>query len=711
MQSDFFDGLNPPQKKAVETTEGPLLILAGAGSGKTKTLTHRTAYIIGTGKALPNNILAVTFTNKAAAEMRRRVAELTGNNPLNRSFMPFMGTFHGVCVRLLRQDGEYCGIPRNFVIWDESDRAAAIKQASRLANINEKTFTPRLLGSLISNAKNEMIGPSEFLEISGVSPATKAAAKVFPLYEKMLSESKALDFDDLIGRSVSMLKSQKEIRQKWQTQFKYIMIDEYQDTNAAQYELIRLLTGPHRNIAVVGDDWQSIYSWRGADFRNILNFETDYPGCTVIKLEQNYRSTKPILDAAHRVISANTKRSNKKLWTSATGGQPVQVLQTASERHEGENIVRIIGTAVDSGQYRLRDFAVLYRTNAQSRALEEAFLRHAITYRVVGGVRFYDRKEVKDILAYLRLIYQPDDLASMERIVNVPTRGIGQRSQEIFGAWRAKNGYSLRKALLNASECSDLTPRAREGFSELGQLVKSFSSFSESMAPANLIEKLTKRLNYFEYLKDGTPQGEARIENVKELLGVAGEYHDLGLAGFLEEAALISDADKVEQGADAVSLMTLHTAKGLEFAIVFITGLEETVLPHSRALYDAGEMEEERRLMYVGMTRAKQRLYLLYSIERSLYGGRSSNPPSRFLADIDAQVSASTESTVSLAHSQARQEPRLVLDLAEGDGVSHKIFGKGTVLEVVGETATVYFKGKGTKKLNISFAPLEKLEF
>lgn len=712
MQRDFFEGLNQPQSLAVKTTEGPLLILAGAGSGKTKTLTHRIAYLLASGKAAPFNILAVTFTNKAAGEMRKRVAELTGNNPENRGFMPFLGTFHSICVRLLRQDGEYGGIARNFIIWDEADRQAAIKQAIKQASINEKTFTPRLISSLISNAKNEMVGPAEFLEVSGVSPATKAAAKVFPLYEKMLNEGNALDFDDLITRTVALLKTQKEIREKWQKQFRYIMIDEYQDTNAAQYELVKLLTGPHKNITVVGDDWQSIYSWRGADFRNILNFETDYPGCSVIKLEQNYRSTKNILDAAHNVIAGNKQRSEKKLWTAENEGQPVQIVQAASERHESENIVRIIKTAVDSGQRHFSDFAVLYRTNAQSRALEETFMRFGIPYRIVGGVRFYDRKEVKDILAYLRLIYQPEDSASLERVINVPARGIGRRSIEIFQQWRTQNGFGQLESLQKAGECAELSTKARRGFSELGTIINNFRRQAETTAPEVLVESLIKRLNYFEYLKDGTPQGEVRIENVKELAGVAGDYHELGLAGFLEEVALISDLDKADFGSSAVTLMTLHSAKGLEFPVVFITGLEETVLPHSRALYDANEMEEERRLMYVGMTRAMRQLYLLYSIERNLYGGRSSNPPSRFLAEIGGgQFSHQTQDFVEPFVAAEPAEPRYVVELAEGDGVVHQLFGRGTVLEVEGDTATIYFKGRGTKKLNTAFAPLEKLEF
>ena len=420
MQDQLLEGLNSEQRRAVETTEGPLLIQAGAGSGKTKTLTHRIAYIIASHKATPYNILAVTFTNKAAKEMRVRVAELLGENAENRSFMPYMGTFHGICVRLLRQDGEHIGIPKSFVIFDESDRQAAVKQVSKQLMLDEKAFPARAISGLISSAKNDMISPEEYQSIAN-SPSQQAAAKVYPLYQKALRDASALDFDDLINRTVHLFETQSEIRAKWQAQFRYIMIDEYQDTNAAQYKLVKLLTNTDRNIAVVGDDWQSIYSWRGADFRNILKFEQDYKNCTVILLEQNYRSTKHILDAAHAIITKNAQRSEKKLWTDAQDGTPVQMLQVIGERAEGEAIIRRIRAGVDSGRYKLADYAVLYRTNAQSRSIEEAFVHYGVPYRVVGGVRFYDRKEIKDILAYLRLIFQPDDRVSFERIVNTPT--------------------------------------------------------------------------------------------------------------------------------------------------------------------------------------------------------------------------------------------------------------------------------------------------
>lgn len=709
MTKDLFEGLNPEQKRAVETIDGPLLILAGAGSGKTKTLTHRIAYLLATKKATPFNILAVTFTNKAAGEMRQRIWKLTTGKSSDppRNFMPFMGTFHSICVRILRQDGEAYGIPHNFVIWDETDRQAAIKQASRQLNIDEKKFPPRLLTSLISAAKNEMMTPAEYAGTVGTVPAGQAAAKVFPLYEKLLNDSSALDFDDLINRTVQLLKQSPDLRTKWQKQFNYVMVDEYQDTNLAQYRLVKLLTGPHHNIAVVGDDWQSIYSWRGADFRNILNFEKDYPGCTVIKLEQNYRSTKNILDAAHGVISHNLQRSDKKLWTSAGAGAPVQILQTFSERAEADLIAKRIKLEVETGRRSFSDYAILYRTNAQSRVIEEVFLHYSLPYRIVGGVRFYDRAEIKDILAYLRLIYQPEDRPSFERIINVPPRGIGKRSLEIFEQWRNDQSYSLSSALVHVGDCQELPPKARAGFIEIADLIASFRAEAGELSAAVLLDKLLKRLKYLEYINDGTPHGEARVENVRELLSVAAEFQDAGLDNFLEEVALITDLERTNFGTNAVTMMTLHSAKGLEFPAVFITGLEETIMPHSRALYDPQEMEEERRLMYVGMTRAKEELYLTYAAERTLFGGRTSNPPSRFLADIETQESTGAGDGSSLH--QVLDEPRYVLELVEGDVVQHQIFGKGTVVELDGETATIYFKGKGTKRLNIAFAPLEKI--
>lgn len=710
---DVLKDLNPEQKRAVETTDGPLLIQAGAGSGKTKTLTHRIAYIIAKHLASPQNILAVTFTNKAAQEMRRRIAKLLDQNAENRAFMPYMGTFHSICVRILRQDGEHIGIPRSFVIFDEADRLSAIKQASRQLLIDEKSFPPKVLAAIISSAKNELMTPSEINNDLN-SPAHRAAVKVFPVYERILKDASALDFDDLIGRAVALLKNNPKIRDKWRTQFQYVMIDEYQDTNSAQYQLVKLLTNKHHNIAVVGDDWQSIYSWRGADFRNILNFEKDYPGATVIKLEQNYRSTKPILDAAQGVITKNQNRSDKNLWTDVRGGLPVQLLQVSSERAESESIIRRIKIGIDMGTHRYNHYAVLYRTNAQSRAIEETFLRYSVPYRIVGGLRFYDRAEIKDILAYLRLLYQPQDQISFERIVNVPTRGIGSTSFGNFMNWRLINNLSLSQALTDVNKCVDLSANAQKGLSELNDVLSSFRKLAHETTVPALLDSLIRRLDYYAYLDDGTPKGESRQENVRELISVAQEYQDLGFEGFLEEVALMSDIETAaKNSANCVTFMTLHAAKGLEFPVVFMSGMEEMIFPHSRALYDQSEMEEERRLCYVGMTRAKEELYMITASSRMLYGGLQHNPPSRFLSEIDGLVNnneVKSDPRVPLvSQDDFNQDIQYLPDLAEGDSVRHKIFGLGTIMEINGDETVIYFKGKGTKKLNVSFAPLEKL--
>jgi DNA helicase-2/ATP-dependent DNA helicase PcrA len=723
---DILFGLNSEQQKAVILTDGPLLIQAGAGSGKTKTLTHRIAHILQENLAQPQQILAVTFTNKAAKEMRARVAELLNENPDNRSFLPFMGTFHGVCVRFLRQDGEHIGVPRTFVIYDESDRLAAVKQVSKKLSIDEKAFPPRTIASLISSAKNEAMSPSEYAAKAN-SPAQKVASQVYPGYQKTLKEAGALDFDDLISKTLKLFTDVEEIRNKWQNHFKFIMIDEYQDTNSAQYQLIKLLVNDKHNIAVVGDDWQSIYSWRGADFRNILRFEKDFKDVTVIKLEQNYRSTKPILDGAHEVITKNKNRSDKKLWTAETTGKPIQVVSVSTERAEAETTVRRIKNAVDGGMRKFNEFAILYRTNAQSRSIEEAFLHYGVPYRIVGGQRFYDRKEIKDIMAYLRFIFQPADNVSFERIVNVPTRGIGNVSLQRFYEWRDANNLSLIEALGRTTEIPKLPAKAIKGFGEIYDIVRMSENAIEDSAVVGLIDALIRRIDYMAYLSDGTPAGEARQENVRELLSVAKEYNELGLAGFLEEVSLVSDLDSADFGTNVVTLMTLHAAKGLEFPVVFMVGMEETIFPHSRALYDQQEMEEERRLCYVGMTRAKEELYMMHAASRMLYGTTQHNPPARFLSEISSESIQETSGGYSpnnnsynnqqdltgwasnISNSSDTNETVYVTDYEEGDSVEHSLFGKGTVVEIDGDNLAIYFKGKGTKKLNASFAPIKKL--
>lgn len=718
MKDRLLEGLNPEQRRAVETTEGPLLIQAGAGSGKTKTLTHRIGYIVDNNLAAPSQILAVTFTNKAAREMRERLSRLLHHDPSDRSFIVYMGTFHSICVKLLRQDGSFAGIPQNFVIFDESDRLSAVKKVCKELSIDEKKYPPRQIANTISSAKNELINSIQYKSIAS-SPLQTIAADVFPKYEKVLSDAGGLDFDDLIGKTVELLEKNGSVRKKWQDHFKYILIDEYQDTNSAQYKLIKLIVNEKKNIAVVGDDWQSIYSWRGADFRNILNFTRDYSDTTVIKLEQNYRSTKNILDAAHSVISNNNDRSEKKLWTDQGNGSPVLVMPVGNERAEAEAIVKKIQESVDQNLSTYNDFAVLYRTNAQSRSIEEAFIRYGLPYKIIGGVRFYDRKEIKDIIAYIRLVYQPEDQISFERIVNVPTRGFGAKSLLNFFSWQSKNNLSLSQALARVLECDALTPKAKNALAELHNTLGDLREISEGSPPYALIDSMIRRIDYMNYLDDGTVQGESRKENVQELLSVAKQYQDQGLEDFLEEVALVSENENSEaedQSKGSITLMTLHSAKGLEFKTVFMVGLEESILPHSRAHYDQKDMEEERRLCYVGMTRAREVLYLLHASSRVLYGSVQHNPPSRFLSEMSDVTSIVNTAGFNMPSYDAvpvqqniSDEPRYVPELNEGDEVKHQIFGKGVVLDLAGDNATIYFKGKGTKKLNISFAPIEKL--
>lgn len=710
----LLTGLNPEQRKAAETTEGPVLILAGAGSGKTKTLTHRIAYLIASGKARPNQILAVTFTNKAAKEMRERLAHLLGGSGEDRAFMPFMGTFHSICVRLLRFDGEHIQIPKNYVIFDEADRQGAVKQALKRLGVSEKQYSPSSISNLISGAKNELIPPAEYHQHARL-PLQKVAADAYAIYERIRQDAAALDFDDLIGETVRLLKTVPEIRQKWQNQFKYILIDEYQDTNAAQYNLVKLLTSQSQNLCVVGDDWQSIYSWRGADFKNILNFERDYPNSLVVKLEQNYRSTKNILDAAHNVITKNLQRSDKALWTKEGEGSPVHIQYVQSEHHEGEMVVGRIKNAVAMRARKHKDFAILYRTNAQSRAMEESLIRYGVPYRIVGGVRFYDRKEIKDLIAYLRLLYQPADRASFMRIVNVPTRGLGNVSVQKFLDLQEMSGLPILNMLYQADRLEALTPKARKSFADLGEMLARLKEASETMTLPELIEALIKRIGYLDYLNDGSPQAEDRAENVKELISVAREYADLGLTGFLEEVALISDLDAVQADQDAVLLMTMHAAKGLEFPVVFIVGMEESIFPSSRALYDQDQMEEERRLCYVGMTRAREELILTSAASRMLYGQTQHNPPSRFLADVDGKAQVEQAPIYGYAATNLPTdplEPRYVpegMDVEVGDHVQHKVFGQGIIVALDGANATIKFMA-GTKKLNLDFAPIQRIE-
>lgn len=700
--ADLLTDLNPQQRQAAETLEGPVLILAGAGSGKTKTLTHRIAYLISHHGVDPAQILAVTFTNKAAGEMRERVLKLLGRSPQDRWYLPYLGTFHSICVRLLRQEHAVAGLAASFAIFDATDALSAIKQAMRTHAVDEKRFTPSLIQNLISSAKNELIGPERYAQLArGI--AQEIAAKVYPTYQKLLRDCGALDFDDLIFETVRLLKD-KTLLARYQQQFRFILVDEYQDTNHAQYQITRLLAAQHHNICVVGDDWQSIYSWRGANFQNILDFEKDYPETKVIKLEQNYRSTQNILDAAHAVISKNLVRSNKELWTERGPGAAIRVEQVFNEIQEGELILRRIKELAVLQKRPLYDFAVLYRTNAQSRSLEEAFLRHNLPYKIVGGVRFYERKEIKDVLAYLRFIYQDSDLISFNRIINLPPRGLGQKTLEKLTAHQLAKSITLLDAAAAASEIVGVTPRAAQALQAFAGLVRDLQGQIDSLSLVELLEAVIERSGYLGYLNDGSIQAADRVENVRELVSVAAEYNDLGLAGFLEEIALISDIDNYSTTANAVSLMTVHSAKGLEFPVVFMPGMEEGIFPHTRSLQDPEQMEEERRLCYVGMTRAKQELHLVSATSRLLYGSTQHNLPSRFLADIPAEaqvVSAAVPSSI---------QPAAELKLRPGERIRHNKFGEGIVVSVKDDELVAAFAGFGSKKLSLSFAPIERIK-
>lgn len=642
----LLDGLNPEQKRAVLNTEGPVLVLAGAGSGKTKALTHRLAYLILEKKVSPYNILAVTFTNKAAEEMSQRIGHLLQVDQKKGNFrLPWLGTFHSICVRILRREAQFVGYDRNFTIYDDGDQLSIIKRIMKDFNIDPKNFSPQTIRYFISGAKNELIDAKEYKKYTN-SAFEEITSKIFDRYEAYLKEQNAMDFDDLIMQCVRLFQENEEVLARYQDLFKYILIDEYQDTNQAQYLWAKLLAKKYKNIMVVGDDYQSIYSWRGANFRNILNFEKDYKDCKVIKLEQNYRSTKTILAAAREVIQYNKNKTDKKLWTENDQGVPITVYEALNEKDESEFICLEVKSLTRSlSEYC--DCAVLYRTNTQSRAVEESMLRFNIPYKVVGGLRFYERKEVKDIIGYLRLIQNSQDDAAFNRVVNVPIRGIGEKTamqirelsrSEIRNPEQIQN-HKISKKLI-----------------DFLILMEELRKTAEDINLGDLIEHIAVKTGYKKSLLDGTPEGEGRWENALELIGVANEFqiqnskiknqNDGGLSeaglldtsealeGFLERVALVQDTDGIDRSANAVTLMTLHSAKGLEFDNVFIAGVEEGIFPHSRSLTDESEMEEERRLAYVGITRAKKRLYLIFASERNIYGRFQCNPKSRFIENI-----------------------------------------------------------------------------
>ncbi len=727
---NLINSLNPKQQEAVLTTEGPVLVMAGAGSGKTKALTHRIAYLISELKVPGSSILAVTFTNKAAKEMQERVVKLLGTSP--QGGMPTIGTFHSICVRILRKHIHLIGFDNSFVIYDSTDQQLLVKRIMKNLNIDDKKFAPMAVLGQISSAKNHLITPDRYKAVANNFFAEKVA-QVYELYEENLKQNNALDFDDLLVKTVKLLNEIPDVLSYYQSRFEYVSVDEYQDTNEAQYKIIKMLVEKHGNLCVIGDSDQSIYSWRGANMQNILDFEKDYPMAKVILLEQNYRSTKNILDAAHHVISKNMKRKEKKLWTDNQKGDYLRRFEAQNEKEEAffiANEIRKELTRYEAPDYR--DFAVLYRTNAQSRVLEEAFMRSGIPYKIIGGIRFYERKEIKDIMAYLRLVHNPCDDIALLRIINVPTRGIGTKTLADLQALALRQKTNLFSILNSPELVTELSDRGSRSLEKFTETINKLRNLNRTETASAMIKYVLEYSGYKAYLEQGNEEGgEARLENVRELVSVASKYDSLepgvSLAVFLEEVALIADTDKIDQTDNAVTLMTLHAAKGLEFPHVFLIGLEEGVFPHSRSLIDPEQYEEERRLMYVGITRAEQTLCLTFAKMRMLYGELKANTPSTFLLDIPDELFADqlnnfgrrNHQMLNLGHRPIPTESdtyvvsELATNFNQGDLVRHPSFGEGVIRRLSGGVAEIAFRNPkfGLKKLALSVAPLEKLDW
>ena len=750
MQS-VFDRMNPAQKEAVAHIEGPLLIMAGAGSGKTRVLTSRIAYLLEQGAA-PWQILAITFTNKAAAEMKERVFQMVGS----RAKDIWLSTFHSFCAKFLRQEIENLGgYTRNFVIYDSGDSQALIKNCLRETNLDDKQFPPNSVQAAISNAKNELLDPVAFARQNDSFHGSKLA-EIYALYQRKIRANNALDFDDLLMVSVQLLESSRDVREKYQDKFRYILIDEYQDTNRAQYRLARLLAEKHRNLCVVGDVDQSIYGWRGADIKNILDFESDYPEAKVIQLEQNYRSTKNILEAANAVIENNRNRRPKSLWSENPEGELISCYGAYDERDEARFIAETVQKLNTVYRTSYGGIAALYRTNAQSRSIEEAFVRSGIPYTMVGGLKFYDRKEIKDILAYLRVIFNPADGISLLRIINVPRRGIGDTTISHLTSYAAAQGVTLFDAVSNPDQVPGLTARARKQLEELGELIFLLIAAQQSLPVMELVRKVMLDSGYMAELeKEKDPQAEARIENLKELVSVAkdfanGEVEDT-LENFLSQVALVADIDTAEISEEKVTLMTLHSAKGLEFPVVFLAGLEEGIFPHARTLMNETELEEERRICYVGITRAQRKLFMTHARMRTIYGNSVMYPPSRFLTEIPehliddlrkspvpsgaggaARMNAPLRSRAggnSPVHtfpggaavsqlgtkrnlSAVANDTQVAEQWRVGDRICHKSWGNGTVVAVQGDGEAmqlkIAFPGEGVKQVMARMAPISR---
>ncbi len=721
--------LNPAQQAAVEHVDGPLLILAGAGSGKTRVLTQRIAYLLEQGKARPWELLAVTFTNKAAGELRERLGHAVG--PQGRDVV--VGTFHSLCVRLLRREWRELG-REDFTIFDDDDQGAIIKAVMASLGISDKQVSPGAVRGAISRAKNELTTPDRY------EPTTyfeEFVRRIYEGYQRKLRAQNGLDFDDLIMQMVLFLRDNPGRAKALSERFRYISVDEYQDTNHAQYMLVKYLAAEHRNLCVVGDDDQAIYGWRGADIRNILEFEKDYPEAAVVKLEQNYRSSQNILDAAHAVVSQIHGRKAKKLWTENERGIPIHRLLAHDELHEGQLVAHEFRRLRAQGDADWRDFAVMYRTNAQSRALEDAFVRESIPYMLIGGVRFYERREIKDVIAYLRCIANPRDEVSLNRIINVPPRRIGAGVLASLRGWMVRQGRSLIEAVQRPDLVSDLSAPGAKAVGEFSDLLDRLSLRSEQVNVLELLDSVLDETGYAALLRDGTEEGDDRWANVQELRSLALQFAELspreGLLGLLENVALVADTDRlpdapdvVEETPNRVTLITLHAAKGLEYPVVAITGLEEGLFPHSRSIAEPKQLEEERRLAYVGITRARRVLYLANARSRTVFGNTQSNMPSRFLSDIPEQLLSSagsgsrkfvppSASAWDRMQAPAPTPARAEVRLSAGEQVRHNVFGLGTVLQANADgrkgIVVVRFKdAKGKhidKTLDTAFAKLE----
>jgi DNA helicase-2/ATP-dependent DNA helicase PcrA len=730
----FLDQLNPAQRAAVTHLDHPLIIFAGAGTGKTRVITYRIAYLLTQGIA-PVNILAVTFTNKAAEEMRRRVDALAPG--LGRSV--WISTFHSFCATLLRVEARQIGLDPQFLIYDTGDSKNVLRDCVKALNLDEKKFKPSRVLEIISRSKDDLIDADSYAihALASGDPFRQSVATVYSMYQRKLTQAGALDFGDLLMRAVAALHENAAVRDKYQDRFRYIMVDEYQDTNHAQYMLTKYLSGKHKNICVVGDDDQSVYSWRGADIRNILEFERDYPGCTTVKLEQNYRSTPTILSCAWQVVKNNTKRVDKRLWTENPEGEAIRLIESKDELEEAERIAAEIERLREAGGYRLSDFAVFYRTNAQSRVFEDSFRRSGLPYTVVGTVRFYERAEVKDILAYLRLIHNPNDNVSVKRVINIPRRGIGKTTLETLDAAAAARGLSLWNILPQAAVLG-LPKGAVRGLAAFRQLIEKLQADKNTMSVKEIATLVLDATGYIRELEaEDTPEAKSRIENIQELISAVDEFErrspDKTLAGYLTQVSLVNDTDDIDDDEDRATLMTLHLAKGLEFKVVFVTGLEEGLFPIGESAFAPEELEEERRLMYVGMTRAKERLHLSWAAERRIFGKSRWNMPSRFIEEasagggivpVDRPARGGAVQRVTLPRAPEapafrryeRRDPAPETGSSPfplGCRVRHAQFGEGKVIERSGAgddmKLVVLFDTGQWKKLVVKYANLEKL--